>query len=72
MSFAFSVDRLVRAPSTSEGLVFGITVANRLFKGRKGHGGNPMVAERHLKQEQLAAMLTLAFDAGMQYGREKK
>lgn len=38
--------------------------AEKQFANRKGHGGNPMLAERHLSRQQLQVLLAAAFEAG--------
>lgn len=45
-------------------IAFGTKAAAKQFAGRKGHGGNPMLAERHYSQHQLAVLLAAAFEAG--------
>ena len=38
--------------------------AEKQFSGRKGHGGNPQLAERHLSRQELQVLLAAAFEAG--------
>lgn len=52
-------------------LAFGKVVTDKQFAGRKGHGGNPELAERHLKREQMQILLAAAFEAGATLGNQK-
>jgi len=45
-------------------MAFGEASAAKQFDGRKGHGGNPELAERHLTKQQLKVLLAGAFEAG--------
>lgn len=45
-------------------IAFGQKAAAQQFSGRKGHGGNPQLAERHLSQQQIAVLMAAAFEAG--------
>jgi hypothetical protein len=49
----------------------GMAYAAKMFTNRRGHGGNPKLAERHLTEPQLAAALAAAFDAGMKYAAQQ-
>lgn len=52
------------ADITNRALEYGIANADRLFN-RRGHGETKRVSERHLSQAQVAALLAIAFDAGL-------
>jgi hypothetical protein len=52
-------------------LAFGTAAAAKQFAGRKGHGGNPDLAERHLNREQMEALLAAAFEAGANLGNRR-
>ena len=46
--------------------------AEKQFSGRKAHGGNPMLAERHLSRQQLQVLLAAAFEAGAELTKGDK
>ena len=57
----------VTRPATalrSKALAFAAIAADKQFAGRKGHGGNPALAERHLTRQQLTVLMAAAFEAG--------
>lgn len=45
-------------------LAFGKKAAEIQFRNRRGHGGNPVLAERHFTRQQLEVLLAAAFKAG--------
>lgn len=53
-------------------IAFGAAAAAKQFAGRKGHGGNPCLAERHLSRNELAALLAAAFEAGANLAYPKR
>lgn len=55
---------LIRAKA----LAFGKVAAEKQFAGRKGHGGNPDLAERHLTKQQIEVLMAAAFEAGAALG----
>jgi tetratricopeptide (TPR) repeat protein len=54
------------APSTlrEASLRWASLAAEKQFANRKGHGGNPMLAERHLSRQELQVLFAAAFEAG--------
>jgi len=46
--------------------------ADKQFAGRKGHGGNPALAERHLSRQELQVLLAAAFEAGAELTKGNK
>ncbi len=46
--------------------------AEKQFANRKGHGGNAMLAERHLTRQELQVLLAAPFEAGAALGKDLK
>lgn len=57
------------ATRRKKALAFGAKAAEMQFANRKGHGGNPQLAERHFTRQQLEVLLAAAFEAGAELGQ---
>lgn len=55
----------------AQALTFGRLAAQKQFNGRKGHGGNPVLAERHYSIEKVTVLLAAAWEAGAEYTADR-
>ena len=55
----------------TQALAFGMFVAKKQFEGRKGHGGNTVLAERHYSISQVAALLAASWEEGAEYAASR-